>query len=618
MTYEKFHKLILKISGDCLNYKLSKMKKAYIIASLLFFVSIGFAQKKVVVKFKLDASSIKGVTRMGIRGSKFPLTWEKSLYLEDNNKDGIFEVELNFPNESDVLEYKYVYDDKTLIWELETQNRFLTLGDTHVQTNDIWNVITSYDVNKIPKISAEKAKEDFLVCKKALLQIHPGLYRYNTKSQIDSIFNYFEHVFSQPLSYRQAFLNFTKLTSALKCGHTFPSFYNQGSFIQEIVLNQKDKLPFAFRVFDERIFITQSVADNLFIPYGTEILAINKIPTQVILKEVANLVKADGSNNGKRFSDLNTFGLNGFFEMFDCYFPMLYPPVNNQYTITLKKPGNQNAEIIEVTTITRVQRATALKARNPTHITKPDELWKFELWDKNTAYLQLGTFDVFQLTFEWKDFLRESFKEIRNKRVSNLVIDIRWNEGGQDEVLFYIAQNIAAKTVKITKRVDLVRYSKISNELRPYLFTWDSSYFNISSKVKAYNEDYYQFFANTIEEIKPLKSAFKGNTYLLVNGSNSSATFYFAEYAKENNLATLLGETTGGSQKGLNAGGIFFLRLPNSNIEIDIPIIGSFSNNKPNSGIVPDFLVYETVDDLLNRRDPVKEKVKELILINKK
>ncbi|NJL77464.1 MAG: hypothetical protein HC892_22925 [Saprospiraceae bacterium] len=259
---------------------------------------------------------------------------------------------------------------KKLTWELDDQNRILFLDNTLLRTNDTWDLQSPFNVKKLPQLNAEKLTEDFNIFKTVLLEVHPGLYRYNTKNQIDSIFNHFQVIFSKPLTYQEAFLNFTKLTSAIKCGHTFPSFYNQTGFIKEVVLNQKDKLPFAFRVLDEKIFITESIIENFEIPVGTEIVAINGIPTQTLLQETAKLVKADGTNDGKRYADLNTFGVGSYFEMFDCYFPLLYPPVNEQYTIKIKKPNTTQVEELKVNTVNRQERSNALLKKNPNHITK--------------------------------------------------------------------------------------------------------------------------------------------------------------------------------------------------------------------------------------------------------
>jgi C-terminal processing protease CtpA/Prc len=589
------------------------MNKIFVITILLISKFYGLAQENIVVKFKVDASSQKNITNFGIRGNAGALSWEKTLLLSDPDHDGIYEGECMFNRGLEMLEYKYVYGNKSLVWELEGQNRILLLDKGQIQTHDTWDVQSAFDVKKLPAISAEKLTEDFSIFKKALMEIHPGLFRYHTKSGMDSIFNHFQQVFAKPLSYREAFLNFTRVTSAIQCGHTYPNFYNQTGFIKEVVLDQKDKLPFSFRVLDEKIIITQNIIENANIPIGTEIIAIDGIPARTLLAETAKLVKADGGNDGKRYADLNTFGAGGFYEMFDCYFPLLYPPAQGQYTLQIIKPGNSITETLKVNTVSRTERTQALTKQNPNHIISADQLWKLEFWENNTAYLQLGTFNVFKLSFGWKEFLKDAFREIKKRKSKNLVIDIRWNEGGQDEVLLFLGQNMISQPLKLIQRKDLVRYDSIPSELRPYVFTWNNSFFDLSQKTKPYNEDYFLFPGENMAEIQPLNSAFDGNAYLLVNASNSSATFYLAEIAKENKLATLIGETTGGSQKGLNGGMMFFLRLPNSKIEIDIPIIGAFSSEKVDSGIVPDIVVKQTVEDIIKGEDTVIKAVREII-----
>lgn len=590
------------------------MNRIFILIVFLINSLHGLAQENILVKFKVNATSLKGVKNFGVRGGANPLSWDKTFMLQDIDQDGVFEGELIFAkNQAEVLEYKYVYGDKNMIWELSGQNRIVLLNRTEIQLDDEWNIQNEMDITPLPTLSGEKLRADFDIVKKALLEIHPGLYRYRTKNEMDSIFEHFQYLFSQPMSYQDAFLNFTKLTSAIQCGHTFPSFYNQSGFIKQIVLDQKDKLPFVFRVLDQRMFITDHIAEGIDLPRGTEVLFIDGVATAIFLKETASLVKADGANDAKRYADLNTFGVGDYFEMFDCYFPLLYPPKNQQYTLKIKKPNQEKEETVTVHTVGRLERSNSLKKKNSNYSITADNLWQLEFWEDNTAYLQLGTFDVFQLSFEWSKFLKNAFEQIKKRKTEKLVIDIRWNEGGQDEVLLFLGQHIAKQPIKIPQRQNLVRYQKISEQLKSYLSTWDNSFFDLSQKVKPYNENYFSLIGEDNIVIKPLANAFKGETYLLVNATNSSATFYFAEVAKENKLATLIGETTGGSQKGLNAGTMFFLRLPNSKIEIDIPIIGTFSNDEPSGGIVPDVNVSETVDNIIKREDIIILTTKKLL-----
>jgi len=589
------------------------MKKFLILLIIVFACLEGIAQDTVTVKLKVDAKSLNAPKSFGLRGNTLPLSWETTLILQDDVKDGVYEKEIVFINPNKrVIEYKLVYGDKKVVYELEGQNRILILDNSIIEKKLTWNIKDELDTKKLPLITSEMLLSDLQIFKTALNEVHPGLYRYRTEKEIDSLFSYYETAFSEPMTFERAFLNFTRITSFIQCGHTFPSFYNQNGFIKQVVLNQKDKLPFTFRVIDKRMFITESVSEQTLIPHGSEVKSINGIKSSNFLSEVANLVKADGANNNKRLCDLNTFGL-GEFEMFDAYFPLLYPPKENKYELEIQKPNALQNETITVEAIDRNERKNRLKQKYPNLPLNPSELWKLEFWDNRTAYLQLGTFDGFQLNFEWKSFLKDAFSKIKKNNIENLVIDIRWNEGGQDDILLYLGQNIAKSKLNIPERQDLVRYDKISETIKPFLFTWDKTFYDLTEKVKPVNSEYFTFTQSSNLDISPSANAFKGNIYLLVNAANSSATFYFAEIAKENKLATLVGETTGGNQQGLNAGTMFFLRLPNSQIEIDIPIIGTFSSDKQFGGIIPDFIVAETINDVLTRRDPVKEKVKQLI-----
>lgn len=575
------------------------------------------AQSTTKIAFSIDASALKNQKNLGIRGNISPLNWDKTFYLNDEDGNGIFEGTLNIScTKGTVLEYKYVYENSKTTWELDGENRFLLIDTNFIGITDKWNINREFDFQKVPKIRAEQLSTDFQIFKKALLEIHPGLYRYQSKHKMDSIFNHFQKVFEQPQSYQEAFLNFTQMTASIQCGHTFPNFYNQNGFVKKIVLDQNDKWPLTFRIWNQKIIIMECVDSTIHLPRGTEIVAIDGIPVQQLLKETASLVKADGPNDAKRYADLNTFGINNYFEMFDCYFPLLYPPTNHQYTLTVQQPFQPQTEEVQINTISRTERNQLLLKKYPDHLNNSDQLWQLEWWDHHTAYLRLGTFDVFQLSFEWDVFLKNAFKDIKKRKIKNLILDIRWNEGGQDEVLLLLGKYLAKTNLIIPQRQELVRFSTISPELKPYLFTWDKTFFDLSNKVKPYNDDYFLFNQTPLPPIKPLDKAFEGDTYILLNAANSSATFYLAEIAQINHLATLIGETTGGSQRGLNGGALFFLRLPNSQIEIDIPIIGSFSNDKPAEGIRPDVLVCPSLEDIINNEDRVIRTTQSLIKKN--
>lgn len=103
---------------------------------------------------------------------------------------------------------------------------------------------------------------------------------------------------------------------------------------------------------------------------------------------------------------------------------------------------------------------------------------------------------------------------------------------------------------------------------------------------------------------------------MLIDSSNSSATFQFAEVIQRYRLGTLVGEPTGGSKRGINGGAFFFLRLPESKVEMDLPIIGYFPYaQQQDQGVIPDVEVDVTEDDVVTGKDAAMAEVtKELAL----
>ena len=59
----------------------------------------------------------------------------------------------------------------------------------------------------------------------------------------------------------------------------------------------------------------------------------------------------------------------------------------------------------------------------------------------------------------------------------------------------------------------------------------------------------------------------------------------------------------------------FFLRLPNSTLEMDLPLIGYYPlTEQPDEGLMPDVYVEPNVDDVINGIDTELEAVKALIV----
>ena len=159
-----------------------------------------------------------------------------------------------------------------------------------------------------------------------------------------------------------------------------------------------------------------------------------------------------------------------------------------------------------------------------------------------------------------------------------LILDLRGNEGGEDvgsEILPYLID--APMTLSPMRR--LVRYRKAPSELVPYLDTWDKSFRDWGAspvhlsqpwptaphevpylKLTRYDDD------ASGDVIRPAGKRFHGKVIVLIDATNSSATFQFAQNIQAHHLGVLIGQPTGGREREINGGAFLFLRLPHSGI----------------------------------------------------
>jgi C-terminal processing protease CtpA/Prc len=108
---------------------------------------------------------------------------------------------------------------------------------------------------------------------------------------------------------------------------------------------------------------------------------------------------------------------------------------------------------------------------------------------------------------------------------------------------------------------------------------------------------------------KPKKNSYSGKVYILINGSSFSVTSEFASVAHYLKRAKFIGEETGGGYYGDNSGTFVIVTLPNSRLNVGIPMLAYYTavKNYPfaDRGIIPDYEVKPPIEDILNNKDTV-------------
>ncbi len=473
-------------------------------------------------------------------------------------------------------------------------------------------------------IKSGDLQSDAAILRRAYEELHPGLYRYSSKAEMDGKFEALNKNLSHDLSLQDAYLAFSEFAAQVKCGHTYANFFNQKKAVAAELFEGQNRLPFYFRWLDQGMIVTKDFTPDHQLPRGTQVLSISGTPVGTILDQLMTIARADGSNDAKRVAYLEVSG-DSIYEAFDVYFPMFFPQKSTLLQLLVQRPGEAKPRSLMVQALTFEERIAPIKAREAERKGGSAILFDREYMDDGTAYLRMPTWALYNSKWDWKTWLNEMLDEIADKKSPALIVDLRGNEGGIDageEIL----KRLISGDLTIAPYRRLVRYRQTPADLDPYLDTWDPSFKRWGSAAVELAQAWptappVRYFALKRDDedrtghgvIHPSGKPFHGRFYVLIDANNSSATFQFAQTVKQNKLGTLIGRPTGGNQRGINGGAFFFLRLPKSQIEMDLPLIGNFpASPQPDAGLTPDVVVTPTLQDIVEGKDVEVATIKDL------
>ena len=437
---------------------------------------------------------------------------------------------------------------------------------------------------------------DIAILRQALT-LHPGLYRYASPRIVEARIAALEPAFISAPGPAARYMLLSRFLASIRCGHSYANFFNQRKAMATELFDRPTRLPFHFRWIDGRMIVTADHSGTGRLARGTEVVAVNGLPARRLLAALMPYVRADGHNDAKRISLLEVRGDDDI-ETFDVFQGLLLPPPGMAHRLTIRSTGKQAVQL-EVPAIGLAARRAAMPAARAI-------AWDWAVRPDGVAVLTMPGWALYNSKWDWRSWLNDRLASLGGAR--GLVVDIRDNEGGDDCGDALLARLIDAP-LGPRARERRLRYRRTPAAIDRYLDTWDDSFRTLGVDAADLGNGWYrQTGAMADDSIAPVGPRLTLPVAALIGPVNSSATFAFAERAKDSRRIRLFGSATGGNRRGINGGSFFFVRLPASGIEFDLPLIGYFPLvHQPDAGIQPDVRIAQDIADISAGRDPALE-----------
>ena len=430
----------------------------------------------------------------------------------------------------------------------------------------------------IEALSPVELQEDLDHLVAGLERYNPAMYAYGSATVFNEKIAKIKQSIKEPINVVEWFKLLCLAVEQVEEGHITIGT-REDAFYRGFLKGDFKSLPLSVQFLGERAYIWNNLSRVEELERGDEILSINGRSMAEIRTLIFQYTNSDGDIESFKQSRLSK-------ELSARYFWFIEQ--SSQFVIEYRKRRSESTKVVQLEALTRTEMSEwsikrAFKKDQPRGINAVYNL----AMEKDIATLILRTFNeeiIKQNELEPYSFYEQIFKRLRQNRVQHLILDLRGNIGGMKEFV----DDLLAFTLQ-KKRKGVLRE----------LIAWDGT--KVVSNFPKRN-----------------KWFFKGEIYILTDGSTYSTAALIAQYIHDFGNALVIGAETGSRYEGFAAGNFHSLTLPNSKIQIGIP--NKWVKNTlpqapqiPNRGLIPDYPIVISIEDLLQKRDPVRIKALELI-----
>ena len=416
-------------------------------------------------------------------------------------------------------------------------------------------------INRVRDVKGLKSDVHYIQQK--LEKLHPDLYHYISKKDLEYKFDSLKLSLNTPMTSYDFYFKLSPVIASIKQGHTqiFP-LTKKLRPSEKRMADTHGTSPLAqfdFELFDNKLYIVKNNSTDSTIKAGTELVSVNGEKPLTILNKFTNTFSSDGYNTTFLERRLAT----GFPRYFNYQFGIL-DSVNCQlnYRDTLRSVTLQRTErlkkivviktIKEFLEIKRLQHIESAKRKlfgyDPIKESYSKQLI-FPVKDSSIALLKISDF----VKGSYKKFYKETFQQLNLARTKAIILDLRDNGGGRIAEINTLYSYLADSSFhlfdksEVTSKTSLWHFGYYHNKplwVQPII----TVFLPIVALIDAYNflkttkdSDKYYYKLGFTKLKLPNTQRFKGKVYVLINGGCFSASCLLSANLKGSKRATFVG-----------------------------------------------------------------------------
>ena len=292
-------------------------------------------------------------------------------------------------------------------------------------------------------LSEKQLNEDFAIFEGSIKEAHAGLYWYNDTVSIDGKLSEIKSSIKQDMSQTEFHKLLQEFYAGINCGHSWMS--KPSDFINK---RESGNYYFPFNLFfnEYEARVSKDYTSEQSLNIGAEVIEIDGQTIPSIFKTLYKFIPSDGFNvTGK-----NRIIAGQFAEYYQEYIKM-----NDQVTLLIKEEGSDQTKLITINCLSK----STFEEQSKRTKTSTEDLLSFKIVDNQTGLLKIKTFSKgwikYQQKVSFKEFIKEVLTEIREKNNTKLILDLRYNGGGDDEFGSLLNTYLIPKKFRYFEKMEL-------------------------------------------------------------------------------------------------------------------------------------------------------------------